>query len=302
MAKEKMGIITEIKKFATHDGPGIRTTVFIKGCSLKCKWCANPETQKPETQLYFISSRCKAYGECIKACSASAISVDVDSKIVRGKCSLCMECIKVCPSGALKKVGTEVSVEDVMTEIEKDIPFYGGDGGLTLSGGEPLYQPEFIIELLKRCREKNISTVLDTSGFANSKIVEEVLKYTDLILLDIKHMDSHKHKEGTGVCNELILENAKLMSQKTKVRISLPLIPDFNNSKENLERTGEFLKSLGIEWVDINPLHALGTDKYRYLGMQSPYIQFRQVTKDDIREAIKIMRGFGLKTTVGRMM
>lgn len=302
MAKEKTGIITEIKKFATHDGPGIRTTVFTKGCPLECKWCSNPETQSSETELYFISKRCKDYGECQKICPEAAIRMDKDNKINRKKCSLCMGCIELCPNGAFKKVGKEVTVMEVMTEIEKDMPFYGSEGGITISGGEPFYQPEFTIDLLKKCRKKGISTVIDTSGYGKLEMVEEALKYTDLVLLDIKHMNPDKHKEGTKVSNEIILENAKRMAQKVKVRISLPLIPGFNNSKENIKETAGFVKSLGIEWIDINPLHTLGADKYKYLGLKSPYIEFKKISKEEIKEVIKIINSFGLKTTIGRMM
>lgn len=302
MIEEKTGMITEIKKFSTHDGPGIRTTVFTKGCPLKCTWCSNPETQNSQPELYFIDKRCSDYGECQKNCPTQAISMDNNNKIDRNKCSLCMQCVESCPHGAFKKVGMEVTAKEVMIEIEKDIPFYGRHGGVTLSGGEPFYQPEFTIDLLKKCRKKGITTVVDTSGYGDSKMIEEALKYTDLILLDIKHMNPYKHKEGTGVSNEIILENAKRMAQKVEVRVSIPLIPKFNNSVENLKETSAFVKSIGIEWIDINPLHGLGADKYKCLGKRSPYGQFQQISKEDIENAIKIIHSFGIKTTMGRMM
>lgn len=300
--EEKTGVITEIKKFATHDGPGIRTTIFLKGCPLRCKWCSNPETQQPYSQLYYISKRCKGYGACQNTCPVDAISMDKDNKINREKCSLCMQCVEACPSGAFKKVGRELTTAEVMKEIIKDIPFYRDAGGVTVSGGEPFFQPDFAIDLLKKCHKEGISTVIDTSGYANKEDVEEVLKYTDLILLDIKHLDPDKHKEGTGVSNEIILENAKRMAQKTKVRISLPLIPEFNDSREHLKEVADFVKSIGIEWIDINPLHTLGADKYKCLSLESPYVQFKPISNEKIKEAIEIMKSFDLKTTVGRMM
>lgn len=302
MAGEKTGMITEIKKFSTHDGPGIRTTVFTKGCPLKCTWCSNPETQNPQPELYFIAKRCRDYGECKKNCPTQAISLDNKNKIDRNKCSLCMQCVESCPHGAFKKVGIEVTVKEVMIEIEKDIPFYGHQGGITISGGEPFNQPEFIIDLLKKCRQMGITTVIDTSGYGNYEMIEEALKYTDLILLDIKHMNPQKHREGTGVSNEIILENAKRMARKVNVRVSIPLIPEFNNTEENLRETSIFIRSLGIEWVDINPLHALGADKYKCLGKRSPYAQFKEISKEEIESATKIIHSFGLKTTIGRMM
>lgn len=298
----QFGIITEIKKFATHDGPGIRSTIFLKGCPLRCQWCANPETQMPYPQLYYVGKRCKQCGECLSVCPEGAISGDNEARVDRSKCSRCMKCAQECPHGALKQVGVRMSDSDVMREIEKDIPFYGKEGGMTLSGGEPLFQIEFALSLLRSCKEKQISTVLDTCGYAQPHVVEEVAAYTDLVLLDIKHMDSAKHKQATGVGNDMILENARVMSRMTRVRISLPLIPRFNNSESNLSKTAEFVNSIGIEHVDINPFHILGRDKYICLGLESPYAQISSIQKHDLSVAKEIFERFGLKTTVGRMM
>ncbi|MDD4239406.1 MAG: glycyl-radical enzyme activating protein [Desulfotomaculaceae bacterium] len=296
------GIIADIKKFETHDGPGIRTTVFIKGCFLRCKWCANPETLEAFPQLYFVPKRCKSFGECIKVCPAGAISMLPDNKIDRKKCTLCMKCVDVCPYSAFKQVGSLVTVDEVIEEVEKDKPFYGLDGGLTISGGEPLYQPGFTRELLKRSKEKGISTVLDTTGYAKWEDYEDILKYTDMVLLDLKHMDPAKHMEGTGVSNKIILENAKLISKTCETRISLPLISGFNNSNENLIATAEFLKKINIEWVDILPLHSLGASKYEYLGLTSPYTEIGEINKEEVVEARDIFTRYGFKTTIGRMI
>lgn len=298
----RTGLVTEIKKFATHDGPGIRTTVFLKGCPLRCKWCSNPETISPNSQFYFIAKRCKNYGGCVDVCPVGAISMDMESKIDRTKCTLCMECVNACPHGAFRQVGTYMSISEVMEEIEKDNPFYGEDGGMTLSGGEPLYQSGFALCLLKRCNEKGISTVLDTSGHASPEIVKQAMEYTDMVLLDLKHMDPEMHKQGTGVDNALILENAGLMAEKTCVRISLPLIPDYNDGKENLSATAQFALSLGVDHIDVNPLHILGTDKYTCLGLNPPYASFRGIEDHDVLRARDILEGFGLQVTIGRMM
>jgi len=296
------GIITEIKRFATHDGPGIRTSVFLKGCPMHCDWCSNPETIDPAPQLYFITSRCKDCGACLKVCPEGAIAADMNNRIIRKRCTLCMKCVDACLYGALRQVGEEISAEELMVQIEKDLPFYGDDGGLTLTGGEPLYQPEFCIALLRSCRDRGISTVLDTSGLAPSGVVEEAMKYTDLVLLDIKHTDGEKHKRSTGVDNKLILENAALMAKITTVRISLPLIPDFNDSEQNITATARLALSLGVKHIDINPMHALGADKYRCLGPKPPFEGYGQLTKADVARAIAIIERLGLKTTVGRMM
>lgn len=299
---ELTGLVTEIKKFATHDGPGIRTTVFLKGCPLRCKWCSNPETIMPYSQFYFIAKRCKSCGACVDVCPVGAISMNMEAKVDRKKCTLCMECVKECPYGAFRLIGQQMSVSEVMREVEKDIPFYGKDGGMTLSGGEPLFQHSYALSLLKRCHEKGISTVLDTSGYASQEIVRKVMDYTDMVLLDIKHMDPEMHKQGTGVDNALILKNARLMAEKTKVRISLPLIPDFNNSKENLSATAQFAKSLGVDHIDVNPLHILGSDKYTCLGLKPPYDLFRGLKDDDVLRARDILEGAGMQVTIGRMM
>lgn len=298
----RTGLVTEIKKFATHDGPGIRTTVFLKGCPLKCTWCSNPETISPHSQFYFIAKRCKNYGGCVDVCPVGAINLDVASKIDRAKCTLCMQCVSVCPNGVFRQVGTYMSIGDVLGEIEKDTPFYGEDGGMTLSGGEPLYQSGFALSLLKRCHEKDISTVLDTSGYASQEIVKQAMDYTDMVLLDLKHMDTEMHKQGTGVDNALILKNARFMAEKTLVRISLPLIPDYNDSKENLSATAQFALSLGVDHIDVNPLHILGTDKYTCLGLNPPYASLRGIEKHDVLRARDILEGVGLQVTIGRMM
>ena len=298
----RTGLVTEIKKFATHDGPGIRTTVFLKGCPLKCKWCSNPETISPYSQFYFVAKRCKNYGGCVDVCPVGAITMDNAAKIDRTKCTLCMECVNACPHGAFRQVGTYMSVDEVMEEIEKDTPFYGKDGGMTLSGGEPLYQSGFALSLLMRCHDKGISTVLDTCGYASPEIVKKAMDYTDLVLLDLKHMDPEMHKKGTGVDNALILKNARLIAEKTRVRISLPLIPDYNDSKENLSATAQFAKSLGVDHIDVNPLHILGTDKYTCLGLKPPYDLFRGLENNDVLRARDILEEAGMQVTIGRMM
>ncbi len=296
------GTITEIKRFATHDGPGIRTTIFLKGCPLKCKWCSNPETQKKDTELYFIRRRCSNYGNCIEVCPTNAISMDKENKINREKCILCFECVKSCPSNAFQKVGWEITVEEAFKEIMKDYDFYGEEGGLTLSGGEPLYQPDFTISLLKMCHDSGISTVLDTSGFAPPNIVKEAVKYTTMVLLDLKHMDPYMHEIGTGISNTVILNNAPIFSKHTNVRISFPLIPGYNDSEENIKAMVKFTISLGIEYIDINPLHILGSDKYRALDLEVPYEEFRKPSKGEIDRAVSIIEEAGLKTTIGRML
>lgn len=300
MKNQITGIITEFKSFATHDGPGIRTTVFIKGCPLRCKWCANPETWTRSPQIYFHAKKCKGDGECLKACHEGAISTG-EVRIDRKKCTLCMECVEACCYEALQKVGREVTPEEVAKKIADDYAFFiKSGGGMTVSGGEPLSQPDFTSELMKICHERGIHTCLDTSGYAEPETLRKVLEYTDLVLLDIKHMDAIKHAEWTGVSNELILENAKLMAKECETRISLPLIPGINDSAENIKATAEFAISTGIKFVDVEPFHKLGEGKYFALGLESPYSNFGELTNEKLNEVITIFESFRLKTTRGR--
>jgi len=213
-----------------------------------------------------------------------------------------MKCTAECPNSAFRQVGEVYSLNDLMREIEKDKPFYGKEGGVTLSGGEPLFQAGFALQIFKESKGIGISTVLDTSGCAASEVVREIMEYTDLVLLDIKHMDQEMHRQGTGMDNALILKNARIMASMRSVRISLPLIPGYNDSEENLLATAEFALSLGVESIDINPLHKLGADKYTYLGLESSYEAYRSLDKQEVTRARDIVMGHGLKVTVGRMM
>lgn len=295
-------MITEIKSFATHDGPGIRTTVFCKGCPLHCRWCANPETISPREQLYFIANRCKSHGFCADICPEKAIRLGNETQLDRNACTECMACVNICPTEAFRQVGSHMAVEDVLQKLERDRPFFGDDGGLTLSGGEPLLQPEFSISLLRRSKMRGFTTVLDTCGYAPTEVVEQAVKHTDLVLLDIKHMDPGQHRRGTGKDNGFILKNAMYMARTTTVRISLPLIHGFNDSEKNLCETAAFALALDVTHIDINPMHCLGSDKYRSLGLEPPYDGLVSPTPEQTRQAVELIRSYGLKTTVGRMM
>lgn len=298
------GMISEITNFSTHDGPGIRTTVFVKGCPLRCRWCSNPETWNPVYQLYYMQKKCTGCRKCEAICPQAAIGEVSKGKdrIRRDDCNLCKKCLDVCLPGAYRISGTVYESEELFRKVQRDKPFFGRDGGLTISGGEPLCQPEFVRELFSLCKEDGISTVLDTSGYGKWEDLENILPLTDLVLLDIKAMDNEVHQKWTGVSNQLILENAVRIAAKVPVRISLPLIPGVNDDKENLLKTAEFACKNGVEWMDINPFHALGAAKYESLGLESPYTQFRSMEKEEVEQAAELFRGNGLKVSVGRMM
>lgn len=298
------GMVSEITSFSTHDGPGIRTTVFLKGCPLRCRWCSNPETWNPVFQLYYMERKCSGCTKCEKACPKQAIGPVSQGKdrIRREDCTLCKTCLDVCLPGAYRISGTVFEAQELFHKIQRDKPFFGRDGGLTVSGGEPLGQPEFVRELFSLCKQDGISTVLDTSGYGRWEDLENILPFTDLVLLDIKAMNNEVHQKWTGVSNTLILENAARIAAAVPVRISLPLIPGVNDDKENLQKTAEFAQKHKIAWIDLNPFHALGAAKYESLGMESPYGQFRSLEKEEVERAAALFRQYGLEVSVGRMM
>ena len=262
----KTGTTFDIKKFSIHDGPGIRTTVFLKGCPLSCLWCHNPESQSPKPELHYFKIRCISCGDCADACPNNAINFVDDIRIWDSTlCQLCGDCAEACSTEAIQLVGELSSIDEIMAEIEKDVIYYDQSrGGVTFSGGEPLQQVDFLTALLQRCKEHEIHTAMDTSGLAAWSHFEKILPYTDLFLYDLKLMDDEKHRQFTGVSNRLILENLqKLTEAGANVRVRAPIIPNINDDEENIRATGEFIASLKtIQDVDLLPYHNIATDKY----------------------------------------
>ena len=296
------GQVFNIQHFSTEDGPGVRTTVFLQGCPLRCLWCANPESQKAVRQLAHRAPICVKCGMCIRNCPNQALSVkDGAISIDRGKCVSCGTCTQVCPSHAMFFYGEEKTIDKVFEEVMKDKGFYEtSGGGVTCSGGEAMLQPEFVAELFRRCKEEEIHTTLDTCGQFPSENIEKVLPYTDLVLYDIKHMDTEKHREYTGFGNELILENLKKIHEyPVKIFIRIPVIPGYNDSEENLAATAEFVKELDPSLhVDLLPYHRFGLGKYKMLDM--PYL-LEGVSSPDAeqKESYKrIFINFGLDCTM----
>lgn len=307
--KELTGWVSNIQRFSLHDGPGIRTLVFIQGCPLACKWCCNPEGQKPYPQLSFISVKCVAAdtcgAPCVKACPVGAITLSEEGKpqIDRGICTNCETCAAACLYEALTMLGKKTTVEEVLAEVEKDRAAYRkSGGGVTLGGGEPLMQFEFVLGLLKKCKERFLHTALETCGHAPWEHLKQISEYLDLMYYDIKHMNPERHKEVTGVSNELILSNAKKAlsrEMKCEVIIRTPIIPGYNDSEESIEATAKFVVESGGKMMELLPYHALGSSKYRQLGMEYELKEIKPPTDEQMARLRNIVESFGLKEMTG---
>ncbi len=298
----RRGLLFNIQRFSIHDGPGIRTTVFFKGCPLRCRWCSNPESWHDYPEIATYDAKCTRCGRCQQVCPVEAIAVsDKERKINRTACNLCLKCAEVCPTGAIAVTGQWMTLEEVMKEVESDGLFYvNSGGGVTLSGGEPLMQWEFALDLLKQCKASAFHTALDTCGYAPWEVLDRVLDYTDLVLYDIKHMDPGRHGEGTGQSNGLILDNARRTAAKRRTWLRVPLIPGYNDSVENLEAVARLGLEIGAEKVSLLPYHIWGKAKYERLGRKYPMEDLPLPPDSLARECQQVIEGLGMKATVGR--
>ncbi|MCK4793748.1 MAG: glycyl-radical enzyme activating protein [Desulfobacteraceae bacterium] len=297
------GLIVKIQRYSIHDGPGIRTTVFFKGCPLRCQWCHSPETQNSYTEIGFYEDKCiKECKECVSICPEGAISEnEAKIQIDREKCTNCGECEKACPSGALTTIGYYISPAELKDEIKRDRQFYEtSGGGITLSGGEPLYQHEFAREIAKKCRQEGISVALDTCGFTKKGPLKDVLEYVDMVLFDLKHMDTTKHIKYTGVNNEVILENAAMINKSgLPIILRFPLIPGINDSRENLEYLARYAKGLdSVKRLDILPYHSMGLLKYRMIDRTCKLQDLEMPDKNRLNEVRDLLQNYGLEVSV----
>ena len=297
-------LVFDIKRYAINDGPGIRIAVFLKGCNLNCAWCHNPESISDEAERMYSSSRCIRCGTCVAACPEKAITLTPEGIITdMALCKMYGKCAGVCPTKAIEISGGEISVAEIMQEIEKDRPFFDqSGGGVTFSGGEPLLHHKFLIRLLKECGKRGIHRAVDTAGFVKTEIILQVAEHTDLFLYDLKFMDPEKHRKWTGVTNEKILENLKTLADTgAKIIIRIPLIGGVNDDAENIETTARFVAGLSGVKKEVNllPYHKIAQTKYQKLGRPEDFQLLKEPSREIQLQAISIFQKYGLMATIG---
>jgi pyruvate formate lyase activating enzyme len=273
---DSQGMVFDVQRFSVHDGPGIRTLVFLKGCPLHCRWCANPESVNPFPELAYRIEECNSCGKCLAVCPHQALALTAENKIRidRQLCDNCGSCLEVCYPHALFIYGKSQQAAGIFKEIKKDMTFYSvSSGGVTVSGGEPLLQPAFVKSIFNLCHENKIPTAIETSGYSSPEVFQDILGITDFVLFDLKCYDSAVHEKLCGKNNRLILENAAILARSGKPFLfRIPLIPVYNNTRENLAGIASYIKNLGPDQprVELMPYHRMGAGKYEYLGR--PYL------------------------------
>lgn len=291
------GVIFNIQRFSLHDGPGLRDLVFMKGCPLRCSWCSNPESTNRHPEIAYNEARCIGCERCRSACGTGAITAAPDGKmtIARKACTDCGDCARVCPSRAMRLLGEDRSMDEVTRTVEEDGQFYWrSGGGVTISGGEPMIQSEFVSGVLASCRERGIHTAVETCGHARWEDVERVCAHADLIVFDVKHIDPVRHEALTGASNELILENLRRISLRfaaLPIVARTPIVPGLTDSEDNIRGIAEFLSEIGtVERYDLLPYHRFGEPKYAQLGRRYELSGLRPPSDERMQALRRIVR------------
>ena len=297
-------LIFDIKRYSINDGPGIRATIFFKGCPLNCQWCHNPESISPKVQKLFTAAKCIGCGECCSVCPLSACSLTPAGVITDGDlCTLCGKCAEVCPALATEMSGRYYSVADLLEVVKKERPFFDqSGGGVTFSGGEPLLYPEFLIEVLEACGRQNIHRAVDTSGFVKKETLLQVAQHTDLFLYDLKLVDAEKHKRYTGVGNRLILDNLTALAEYgSEIQIRIPLVGGVNDDGGSIAAMAAYVADLPGEKRAVNllPFHDVARGKDEKLGQERDLAALSEPGADALQGTIDVFAEYGLNATVG---
>jgi pyruvate formate lyase activating enzyme len=303
------GLIFDIQGYSVHDGSGCRTLVFLSGCPLRCAWCANPEGQLLRPRVLYREGKCHhTHYRCVSACPNNAIQIqDGASPPLRFDPSLCnrcdrLDCVRACLNDALQIAGRTYTVDELMRILVRDQGFWGSQGGVTFGGGEPLFQPEFLLAVLAKCRSNYMHTTVETCAHANTDVFVEVLKWTDAMFIDIKHMDSAAHRSRTGRGNDLILQNIEAVACTAwdgRLTIRVPIVPGYNDTLENLRATAAFLARLKLKEVNLLPFHRLGHSKYEQLGLNYAYARVPTPSREDLWSYQRIFDNAGLQCYIG---
>ena len=300
---EVKGLVFNIQRFSVNDGPGVRTIVFLNGCPLRCKWCCNPESQELKPVVMFKAQNCVGCGNCTVVCPTGASDLNVPGKIDHSKCIACGKCVDVCYHKALEMSGKEMRVEDLMIELYKDrVVYRRSGGGITVSGGEALVQHEFLLELLKTCKSLGWHTAIETTGFASKEVLDKIVPWLDLVMMDIKHINPEIHKEFTGVDNKKILENAIYISGiANEMIVRVPVIPGFNADRTTIAGIAEFTSKYmhNIRELHLLPYHDLGSNKYGMLGKDYELTGVKAPGTSTMEELKETVEKFGLQCKIG---
>ena len=295
-------VVFNIQRFSLHDGPGIRTTVFLKGCPLRCAWCSNPESQEPTPCLIIRQSRCRACGACVDICPTGAVRIAETEirEIDWGRCDQCLACVDACLYQSMNRCGEYLGVQEIVDEVIRDEAFYSNSGGgVTLSGGEPLMHAGFSTQLLEALKKKGLHTAVDTSGHVPWSSVEAVLPFVDLFLWDIKHLDGDRHESATGVGNDRILKNLEDASHRTAIWLRVPLVAGYNDSTDHIRRLAELANRIGAERISLLPCHEGGRSKCEQIGKPHPAFESRAPSQREMEILKQVVEQEGVPVSIG---